>query len=64
VADAYDAITSRRPYRGEESHHFALKEIIRCSGTQFDPEVVQHFMEVAKEIARPAKTEPAAPRPS
>ena len=48
VADAYDAITSKRPYRGEESHHFAVKEIIRCSGAQFDPEVIQHFMEVAK----------------
>jgi len=51
VADAYDAITSKRPYRGEESHHFAVKEIIRCSGTQFDPEVIQHFMEVAKSFA-------------
>jgi response regulator RpfG family c-di-GMP phosphodiesterase/signal transduction histidine kinase len=48
VADAYDAITSKRPYRGEESHHYAVKEIIRCSGAQFDPEVIQHFMEVAK----------------
>jgi putative nucleotidyltransferase with HDIG domain len=57
VADTYDAITSRRPYRGEESHHFALKEIIRCSGLQFDPEVVQHFMEVAKEISRLPKPE-------
>jgi len=48
VADSYDAITSKRPYRGEESHHFAVKEIIRCSGSQFDPEVIQHFIEVAK----------------
>ena len=51
VADAYDAITSKRPYRGEESHHYAVKEIIRCSGTQFDPEVIQHFMEVARDFA-------------
>lgn len=51
VADAYDAITSKRPYRGEESHHFAVKEIIHCSGTQFDPEVIQHFMEVARDFA-------------
>jgi len=50
VADTYDAITSKRPYRGEESHHYAVKEIIRCSGTQFDPEVIQHFMEVAKDF--------------
>ncbi len=51
VADAYDAITSKRPYRGEESHHYAVKEIIRCSGSQFDPEVIQHFMEVARDFA-------------
>jgi HD-GYP domain-containing protein (c-di-GMP phosphodiesterase class II) len=56
VADSYDAITSKRPYRGEESHHYAVKEIIRCSGSQFDPEVIQHFMEVAKDIARQAST--------
>ena len=62
VADTYDAITSRRPYRGEESHHFAVKEIIRCSGAQFDPEVVQHFMELAKEIAR--LSEPGSARTS
>jgi putative nucleotidyltransferase with HDIG domain len=62
VADTYDAITSRRPYRGEESNHYAVKEIIRCSGTQFDPEVVQHFMEVAKEVAAELKREAASPR--
>ena len=63
VADSYDAITSKRPYRGEESHHYAVKEIIRCSGTQFDPEVIQHFIEVAKDIARQAAASapPAAP---
>ncbi|MBM3293189.1 MAG: response regulator [Candidatus Aminicenantes bacterium] len=63
VADTYDAITSRRPYRGEESHHFAVKEIIRCSGSQFDPEVVQHFMDMAKEISRISATEPKPASP-
>jgi putative two-component system response regulator len=48
VADSYDAITSSRPYRDYESHNYAVKEIIKCSGTQFDPEVVEHFLEVAK----------------
>jgi response regulator RpfG family c-di-GMP phosphodiesterase/signal transduction histidine kinase len=51
VADAYDAITSSRPYRDYESRNFALKEITRCSGKQFDPEVVEHFLEVAKGLA-------------
>jgi response regulator RpfG family c-di-GMP phosphodiesterase/signal transduction histidine kinase len=46
VADAYDSITSARPYRNAASIRAAIKEIIRCSGTQFDPEVVEHFLEV------------------
>ncbi len=46
IADAYDSITSDRPYRNASSHRRAVKEIIRCSGTQFDPEVVEHFLEV------------------
>ena len=58
VADTYDAITSDRPYRNGESHISAVKEIIRCSGAQFDPEVIEHFLEIAKDLAlmgRPLK---------
>ncbi len=40
VADAFDAITSDRPYRDARSHAVAVEEIIANSGTQFDPEVV------------------------
>jgi response regulator RpfG family c-di-GMP phosphodiesterase/signal transduction histidine kinase len=47
IADTYDSITSERPYRKPASHRFAVKEIIGCSGTQFDPEVVEHFLETA-----------------
>ncbi len=47
LADTYDSITSERPYRKPASHRFAVKEIISCSGTQFDPEVVEHFLEIA-----------------
>jgi putative nucleotidyltransferase with HDIG domain len=50
VCDTYDAITSDRPYRKTSSHNYAVKEIIRCSGEQFDPEVVEIFVEVASEI--------------
>jgi len=46
IADAFDSITSDRPYRRAASHRRAVKEIIRCSGSQFDPEVVEHFLEV------------------
>jgi putative nucleotidyltransferase with HDIG domain len=44
VADTYDAITSDRPYRSKTSPHDAAKEILKNSGTQFDPEVVNAFM--------------------
>lgn len=43
VADAYDAMTTNRVYRKALSHEYALEEIIRNSGTQFDPEVVKEF---------------------
>ena len=52
VADAYDSITSERPYRKSASHRYAVKEIIRCSGTQFDPEVVEHFLEVSNALVQ------------
>jgi putative nucleotidyltransferase with HDIG domain len=43
VADTLDAITSDRPYRRANSFEAARREILRCSGTQFDPEVVRIF---------------------
>jgi putative nucleotidyltransferase with HDIG domain len=52
IADTYDAITSERPYRKANSHNYAVKEIVNKSGEQFDPEVVEHFIEVAKTYAR------------
>jgi HD-GYP domain-containing protein (c-di-GMP phosphodiesterase class II) len=43
VADTYDALTSNRPYRNAKSSDEAMHEIRRCSGTQFDPEIVAAF---------------------
>ena len=43
VADAYDAMTTDRVYRGRLSHDRAIDELERCAGTQFDPEVVAAF---------------------
>jgi HD-GYP domain-containing protein (c-di-GMP phosphodiesterase class II) len=44
VVDAYDAMTSDRSYRRAGSHAFAVREIKRNSGTQFDPRAVEAFL--------------------
>jgi diguanylate cyclase (GGDEF)-like protein/PAS domain S-box-containing protein len=44
VADAYDAMTSERSYRKALSMEEAIKELIRCSGMQFDPGIVDVFV--------------------
>lgn len=49
VVDAYDAITSYRPYRKAQTHRKAVEEIVRNSGTQFDPDVVRAFLEAEKQ---------------
>ncbi|MGD0115180.1 MAG: HD domain-containing phosphohydrolase, partial [Dehalococcoidia bacterium] len=46
VVDAYDAMTSDRPYRKAVSHDEALKEITANSGSQFDPDAVEAFLRV------------------
>ena len=43
VADVYDALTSRRSYKDAWDNRAAYDEIVRCSGTQFDPQVVEAF---------------------
>lgn len=44
IADAYDAMTSNRPYRKAMTHEAAVAELQRCAGTQFDPELVDKFV--------------------
>ena len=51
VCDAYDAMTSERPYRERISHDAAIQELKGCAGTQFDPRVVDTFLEVCTERA-------------
>lgn len=46
VADSFDALTTDRPYRAGRSPAEAVREISRCSGTQFNPDVVHAFCEV------------------
>jgi putative nucleotidyltransferase with HDIG domain len=50
VADTLDAITSDRPYREARSFDAARQEIIRCSGTQFDPGVVEVYLKIPNEL--------------
>ncbi len=47
VADSFDAMTSDRPYRRGRALDEAITEIERCSGTQFDPQVVHAFLAVS-----------------
>ena len=52
IVDSYDAMTSDRPYRKAMSHQEAIAELIRCSGTQFDPELVDRFIDIISKRAR------------
>lgn len=48
VADAFDAITSERAYQPAMPVDYAVAEIVNCSGSQFDPEVVEAFCVLAE----------------
>ncbi len=49
VADAYDAMTSKRSYRGILPQETIISEIERCSGTQFDPKIAKIMLELIRE---------------
>jgi HD-GYP domain-containing protein (c-di-GMP phosphodiesterase class II) len=53
VADAFDAMTSRRPYRDARTRTDAFAELERASGTQFDPALVEAFLAVWQGDALP-----------
>jgi putative nucleotidyltransferase with HDIG domain len=57
VADTLDAITSDRPYRQAQSFDVARQEILRCSGTQFDPAVVEVFLKIPNELWHELRSE-------
>jgi len=66
VADCYDAMTSDRPYRKALPHEIAVIELRRCAGAQFDPAIVQAFIEAqdGEQAAAPAPAPtPAALQP-
>jgi len=64
VADAYDAMTSARSYRSALSHEAAIRELKRCAGTQFDPEIVKALLRVDEvgKFARHARSTVPSPR--
>lgn len=49
IVDAYDAMISKRPYREPCSHKEALLELKRCKGSQFDPFLVDLFIQCLKD---------------
>ncbi|WP_161880886.1 diguanylate cyclase [Deinococcus alpinitundrae] len=63
VADVYDALTSARPYKSAWSHEAALEEIARQRGEQFDPAVVDAFLDLHRPTSAalpdPALDDPA-----
>src|SRR5271163_2387492 len=66
IADTLDAMTSDRPYRKGTSFAKARDEITRCSGTQFDPQIVEVFLSIPPETWSNlrAATETQTPAPS
>jgi HD-GYP domain-containing protein (c-di-GMP phosphodiesterase class II) len=50
VADAFDAMTSERPYRRACGYDMSAAELRRCAGTQFDPRVVEAFCRLPREL--------------
>jgi HD-GYP domain-containing protein (c-di-GMP phosphodiesterase class II) len=57
VADAYEAMTSDRPYREAIGYDAAMAELRRCSGTQFDPAVVEALIaSLTREASRAGTT--------
>lgn len=49
VADAFDAMTTDRPYAKGRSYQDGVKELIRCKGTHFDPMAVEAFESAMRE---------------
>lgn len=49
IADSFDAMTSDRPYRKALSLEIAVKELVDNAGSQFDPAIVPHFVEILQQ---------------
>jgi diguanylate cyclase (GGDEF)-like protein/PAS domain S-box-containing protein len=49
IADAFDAMTNDRPYRRALSREEAIAEIMKCAGSQFDPNLIKVFLQLLKQ---------------
>jgi diguanylate cyclase (GGDEF)-like protein len=56
VADAYEAMTADRPYRAALGYDAARDQLRACAGTQFDPRVVEVFLDVLAPASRARET--------
>jgi response regulator RpfG family c-di-GMP phosphodiesterase len=59
LVDVYDAVTTRRAYRSPMTHTEAVEFIVGGRGTQFDPAVVDAFIQVASVGERSSEERPA-----
>lgn len=50
IVDSYDVMTHKRVYKDASSRQYALDELERCSGSQFDPVLVDEFFALLREI--------------
>lgn len=62
VADAFDAMTSKRQYREPFTHDRAIEEIRRCAGTQFEPSVAEAFIKAMESQQTKASTALISPK--
>jgi putative nucleotidyltransferase with HDIG domain len=58
ACDTFDAITSNRPYRKARPKEIAYKELIRCSGSQFDPYIIRSFFKIPEKTLEKIKSQP------
>jgi len=63
IADAFDAMTSRRPYRSALPFTVAVRELVRESGRQFDPTCVRAFLVALGRIMQPSTAPTSRPAP-